>query len=82
MTFDTDRYRKRPMYRYTTGAAGMREQMKRAETIQAIWHRKLIEAGYEWDGMDGYTAPAGTDADDMRRLFDEALNEAHEGEKP
>ena len=32
-------------------------QMRQAEAKAAERHDQLIAAGYEWDGMDGYTAP-------------------------
>lgn len=30
------------------------EQMRRAEFVRAKYHQLLVEAGAEWDGMDGY----------------------------
>lgn len=47
-------------FTYTMPALRARKQIENAERVSRIYHLKLLEAGYEWDGMDGYSAPRGT----------------------
>jgi len=37
-------------------------QLKHAAWRQQLIHNDLIGAGFLWDGMDGYTAPPGSEA--------------------
>jgi hypothetical protein len=61
---------------YTMPDLQARKQIDNAERISRIYHLKMLEAGYEWDGMDGYSAPCGTTKEDADRLWREALDEA------
>ena len=34
-------------------------------------HEKYMELGFEWDGADGYTVPAGMGREDIEKAFKE-----------
>lgn len=51
------------------------EQLRKAGATMARHHDKMIAAGFEWDGMDGYTAPPGFTEEQSRRLWEETLSE-------
>lgn len=46
-----------------------RAQEAHAAAAMARSHDALLAAGYEWDGMDGYTAPAGTTVEELSLLL-------------
>lgn len=44
-------------------------QLRNAEEWMVQRHKKLIEAGFEWDGMDGYMAPPGLTVEQMLEVM-------------
>lgn len=63
---------------YTFGASQFLAQMRKAETVARIHHRLLIEAGYTYDGFDGYIAPSNATEQQGRDLWEQALKQAEE----
>lgn len=58
--FLSDRYRKPPLFDRPTKVyrtENYLSQVRQAEEMMIKTHQQLIDAGYIWDGMDGYTAP-------------------------
>jgi len=54
---------------------GYFEQLRRAGATMARHHDKMMAAGFKWDGMDGYEAPAGFTKEQCDRLWQETLAE-------
>ena len=55
-------------------------QMERAAIVKRIYLRKLAEAGWQNDGMDGWRAPPGTPMGEGVRIWHEAMKEAEDTE--
>ena len=55
------------------------EQMRRGQEAMRLHHEKLLAAGFEWDGMDGYVAPPGFTEQQSRQLWEDSLREAGHG---
>lgn len=63
---------------YKFGGSQFLAQMRKAQLVTQIHHRLLIEAGYTFDGFDGYTAPSNATEQQGRDLWEQALKEAEE----
>ncbi|QDP53509.1 MAG: hypothetical protein GOVbin4933_55 [Prokaryotic dsDNA virus sp.] len=63
---------------YTFGASQFMAQMRKVDLVASIHHRLLIEAGYTFDGFDGYIAPSNVTEQLGRDLWEQALKEAEE----
>lgn len=51
--------------RYSGTMKQMLEQSRQPSRFPT--HQELLDAGYKWDGMDGYTAPDVKDEPDAQR---------------
>lgn len=56
---------------YEVDHASLLAQETHARSMMRELHEKYMELGFEWDGMDGYTAPAGMGREDIERVFRE-----------
>lgn len=47
-------------------------QLRRGKSVMQKAHSLMIAAGFQWDGMDGYTAPVGWTEEQSKKLWEEA----------
>lgn len=55
---------------------------QRGKSVLLAMHRRLLAAGFSWDGADGYAAPEGWAAEDSGRLWQESMEECGLGGGP
>ena len=61
---------------HSAAMAALLIQSQMAQRTMVVHHEKLIASGHEWDGLDGYVAPAGFTEEDSKRMWAESVKEA------